>query len=249
METIHTLDELRNNLRTIEDYLTSDDTDEASFAEDLIRRGTCFVAYEVGNQLRFAPSRFIGYLNNSVTEHLDNPTKHGNITNRAVRQLLGREQPNIKLDEDYRTYCLTLGINPPTTGAFGNQRKFWTTEIGIKDFAENLEMDDEFPEGKLVERSHKRRERNKKIIELKKTEFIKAHGKIYCEVCEFDFQEKYGERGTNFCEVHHTIPVSDMNPGHQTKLEELVIVCANCHRMIHRERPWLTTGQLKNILK
>lgn len=248
MEIIHSTDELRSNLRTVEDYLTSDNVEEASFAEDLIRRGTCFVAYEAGKQLRFAPSRFIGYLNNSLYKHLNNPTKHGNITNGTIRQLLGQEQPNNKLDNHYREYCASLGITPPTTGAFGNQRKFWTTEIGIADFAENLEMEDDFPEGKLVERSHKRRERNRKVVERKKSDFLKIHGKIFCEICGFDFEEKYGERGTNFCEVHHTIPVSEMNPAHQTSLDELVIVCANCHRIIHRERPWLTMKQIKKIL-
>jgi hypothetical protein len=248
METIHSIDELINNLRTIEDYLTSDDIDKASFAEDLIRRGTCFVAYKASDQLRFAPSRFIGYLNNSLYQHIDNSSKHGNITNRAIRQLLGREEPNEELDDEYKNYCNSLGINPPLTGAFGNQRKFWVVELGIIDFVENLEMDDEFPEGKLIERTHKRRERNKKLIELKKSEFLKNNGKIFCEVCEFDFKEKYGERGTNFCEVHHTIAVSEMNPGHRTSLDELVIVCANCHRMIHKERPWLTMNELTNIL-
>jgi hypothetical protein len=249
MQVIKTHDELKNNLRTIEDYLTSDVINKGSFAEALIRKGTCFLAYEAGGQMRFAPSRFIGYLNNSFTEHLQNLAKHGNKTNTAIRMLLGQEQPNNELDNNYKTYCTSLGINPSTTGAFGNQRKFWRTEIGIADFAENLELDDEFPEGKLVERSHKRRERNKKLITLKKTDFLKTHGRIFCEVCDFDFEQRYGTRGTNFCEVHHTIPVSEMSPGHQTSLNELAIVCPNCHRIIHRERPWLTMEALKKILK
>jgi 5-methylcytosine-specific restriction protein A len=29
----------------------------------------------------------------------------------------------------------------------------------------------------------------------------------------------------------------------------LELVCSNCHRMIHRRRPWLTIEQLRSILK
>jgi 5-methylcytosine-specific restriction protein A len=27
------------------------------------------------------------------------------------------------------------------------------------------------------------------------------------------------------------------------------LVCPNCHRMVHRKRPWLTMDQLQHVLK
>ncbi len=30
-----------------------------------------------------------------------------------------------------------------------------------------------------------------------------------------------------------------------SKLEDLVLVCSNCHRMIHRKRPWLSATELR----
>ena len=104
-------------------------------------------------------------------------------------------------------------------------------------------------EGALVTRLHRYRERSRKITNTKKKQFMKRHGRLYCEVCNFDFVETYGERGSGFIECHHTMPVSKMEPGRKTKLSELALVCANCHRMIHSKRPWLEVEQLKSLLK
>jgi 5-methylcytosine-specific restriction enzyme A len=78
---------------------------------------------------------------------------------------------------------------------------------------------------------------------------LKAKGDLACEVCDFDFSARYGERGDGFIECHHTKPLADGSPGEKTKLSDLALVCANCHRMIHRARPWLNVDQLKTLLR
>lgn len=106
-----------------------------------------------------------------------------------------------------------------------------------------------FPEGKLYEAKHRRRERNGKAIRQIKEAKYKANNKLTCEVCGFDFQETYGEIGTFYIEAHHTIPVSELKDGDITKPEDIVLVCSNCHSMLHRKRPWLTINEIKNLLK
>ncbi|MCB9108740.1 MAG: HNH endonuclease [Anaerolineales bacterium] len=56
-------------------------------------------------------------------------------------------------------------------------------------------------------------------------------------------------KGSGFIEAHHTIPVSDMEPGQATRVEDIALICSNCHRMLHRTRPWLSIGMLKELLK
>jgi len=85
-------------------------------------------------------------------------------------------------------------------------------------------------EGALRLRQHLRRERSKKLV----TEFKAQLNDFLCCVCNFDFEEKYGELGLGYIEAHHTIPVSQIDPGKLTKLSDLVGVCSNCHRMLHR---------------
>jgi predicted HNH restriction endonuclease len=101
---------------------------------------------------------------------------------------------------------------------------------------------------KVVERAHKSRERNSEVVWIAKRNFKVKHGCLFCEVCGFDFEKHYGKLGCDYIEGHHTIPVSEMKPNHKTKPEDIAMVCSNCHRMLHKRRPWLSLGELKTIL-
>jgi 5-methylcytosine-specific restriction protein A len=51
-----------------------------------------------------------------------------------------------------------------------------------------------------------------------------------------------------FIEVHHLLPLHTLKPGSRTRMHDLAVVCANCHRMIHAKSKWLTLVQLKELL-
>ncbi|MBT2663609.1 HNH endonuclease [Bacillus sp. ISL-45] len=110
------------------------------------------------------------------------------------------------------------------------------------------EDDEGFPEGNRVLKQHLIRERNPEVINLAKGRFLQMHGKYFCEVCGFDFVEHYGEIGEGYIEGHHTKPVSEMGETGLTMVEDIAIICSNCHRMLHRKRPWLSISELKQIL-
>ena len=93
------------------------------------------------------------------------------------------------------------------------------------------------------------RERNRKAVLLKKKKVFEQKGKLECEICGFDFEKIYGELGNQFCECHHTVPVSELGGVRSTKLSDLAIVCANCHRIIHRSRPMIAIEDLKKVVK
>ena len=69
-------------------------------------------------------------------------------------------------------------------------------------------------------------------------------------VCGFDFEFIYGEIGLSFIEVHHIKPLSSLDE--ETTINpqtDLVCLCSNCHRMIHRRRgEVLSIEQLKDII-
>ncbi len=48
------------------------------------------------------------------------------------------------------------------------------------------------------------------------------------------FEDIYGPLGHRFAEAHHRQALASLDPAIPTKLEDLVTVCANCHRMLHR---------------
>jgi hypothetical protein len=96
---------------------------------------------------------------------------------------------------------------------------------------------------KLV--THLKRERAKGLSQAKKADFKALNGKLHCERCGIDPVAKYGELGEACVEVHHRdMQVKDMEPDHITTLDELQCLCANCHRIVHRELKLLLIGSL-----
>ena len=120
-----------------------------------------------------------------------------------------------------------------------------TNELHVENDGETFEAE----EGRILARVHLTRERNRKLVELKKMAAINEGGKLRCEVCCFDFEAAYGERGAGFIEVHHLRPIHTLRPGEKTKLEDLALLCSNCHRMIHARKPWLTVEQLRRSVQ
>lgn len=128
--------------------------------------------------------------------------------------------------------------------------KLWSLKI-IKEIekdieAEFAEEDYYYTDGKVKEFFGKRYERN---IENRK-KAIEIHG-LSCAACGFNFEEVYGERGKDFIEVHHVKPLSTLKEEMVIDAkEDLVPVCANCHRMIHRRKEnVLTVEELKTLLR
>lgn len=115
------------------------------------------------------------------------------------------------------------------------------------DYTQN---DESFTEGKLVLKKHLLRERNHfvKINAIKNFKSLND-GKLYCEVCGFDFYSTYGELGKDFIEAHHTKPISEMQENEKTNINDIVLLCSNCHSMIHRKRPWLKKEEICQIIK
>lgn len=248
MQLIKTKLQLIKNIETVENYLIEGIEKDQQFIRDLIRRGKCFVAYHVGKEIRMAPSRFLGYVNNNISKHSSARafrTIDGRETNPVISKILNfKLQQSIEYEKLYVKYCNSLGI---TQSAHKN-RRYWILKLET-DFTQNSETDAGFPEGKIVERIHKLRERNLKVISVAKERYRQKTGKLNCQACGFDFVEKYGNIGVDFIEGHHIIPVSEMEDGHITKPEEIALLCSNCHRMIHKKRPWLTMKNLKTLLK
>lgn len=127
-------------------------------------------------------------------------------------------------------------------------RKVLETKTPLPPLSSDVDFE-EATEGKILTRQHKQRERNRKLVEKKKAKILEEKGALACEACNFDFEAVYGPRGTGFIECHHTQPLHTLAPGSKTTLADLALLCANCHRMVHAHRPWLTMEQLKALVK
>ncbi|MFE4689890.1 HNH endonuclease [Streptomyces sp. NPDC056749] len=102
-------------------------------------------------------------------------------------------------------------------------------------------------EGRLLARWALHRERDRGIRARKIARAEKLGQPLRCEVCTFDFGRFYGPLGKGYIEVHHRLPLHISGP-RETGLDDLALLCANCHRMCHRSSPgasWRTPDALR----
>lgn len=76
-----------------------------------------------------------------------------------------------------------------------------------------------------------RRERDPKL----RDDALAIHG-LDCMGCGFNFEKAYGDLGKGFIEVHHVVPLADAGKSITDPSTDLIVLCSNCHRMVHRKR-------------
>lgn len=107
----------------------------------------------------------------------------------------------------------------------------------------------DFAEGERQKRETNFFNRNPQL----RREAIRRHGPI-CIACKFNFEKRYGEAGKGYIEIHHLNPLAerfDATSGKpiRTKAEDVVPLCANCHRVVHRTRPCMTLDALVSKIR
>ncbi|WP_296591607.1 HNH endonuclease [Methylophaga sp.] len=145
--------------------------------------------------------------------------------------------------------------------------EFGDNETGLKEFCdlirlgvkalesefelENIDEDDlEFEEGKVLTKVHKTRERNRSLRK-KLIKKLQKNNICHCEMCGVEPNSSLGDFSLRMFECHHIIPVSE-SVRLKTKLSELSLLCANCHRLIHaaisQEKRWLQINEAAKLL-
>lgn len=90
----------------------------------------------------------------------------------------------------------------------------------------------------------KRRERNPR----NKILCLSIHGEK-CGVCGVEPQHIYGSEFGVILEVHHIEPLSEVDgPKIYNPTTDLIPLCPNCHRAIHKRRPALLPDELKQLM-
>lgn len=101
------------------------------------------------------------------------------------------------------------------------------------------EIDEEraWAEGSPKMVKHIRRERAPGLARMKKRWFVQQHGHLFCERCNLIPASALGPFGDACIEVHHAaIAIAQMSGENVTRLADLQCLCANCHRIVHREQ-------------
>ncbi len=126
------------------------------------------------------------------------------------------------------------------------KQKYKRIDVGV--FDENFliyEGDVKYRQGKIYGRSSQLRN----LAVEKHT----INGRIKCSACCFDYEDFFGEHGKGFIEIHHQKPIfmfdeSEFVRTIEVALLNVVPVCSNCHRMVHRYKRPLMIGEVKAMI-
>ena len=151
-----------------------------------------------------------------------------------------------------------------------NDRRIWS-ELGaqrreVEDLAElirksvsleeiwengtNWDEDEEFFEGRLLTVLHKKRERDRNI-RPKLLALRSKRGALVCDMCHRQANTSDASFEDAPFEAHHLLPMS-MALERKTLLKDMALLCANCHRLLHRaislNKRWLTIDDVRTII-
>jgi 5-methylcytosine-specific restriction protein A len=126
----------------------------------------------------------------------------------------------------------------------GGTQELETTGHAVAEQGEEYQGDASLEEKRRL-RLHFRVERNQKLARLAK----QVHG-YTCEICGFNFEKIYGDLGSNYIEAHHLTPLNQLPPDkpiHLSPKDDFAVLCANCHRMIHRSGSPTSFDDFRNL--
>jgi hypothetical protein len=205
----------------------------------------------------------------NTTNYLISDNEFSIIYNRGITIGTGQEG----LREEYNNLIIKNGLNKDRIIITGSLRNTDFDKI-MKDFfkwirisvSAKLELEKKYrnenqesANEEFINETLSKTEGGKKVVisiqserdsTLRKSA-IKIHGKNR-KVCGFNFESKYGSWGADYIEVHHVTPLNEnkkksvvTNPK-----TDLTVVCANCHRMIHKKKGiTLTIEELQKKMK
>lgn len=105
-------------------------------------------------------------------------------------------------------------------------------------------------EGKLLTRIHAYKERDRAFAKRVREYYRqKNKGYLSCEACGMMPNQVYGAQGESCMEAHHKVPIEQLQPDSVTLVNEMAVVCANCHRIIHSNKPCLTIQEVRCLLR
>jgi 5-methylcytosine-specific restriction enzyme A len=154
----------------------------------------------------------------------------------------------LELDCDVNLPLAPLDTKTLNDYAFKALESCFSLVLSLLPVEEATHFDDEdsegLPEGAKFVVEVNRYERSR----VNRAACVAFHGP-QCQACGFDFRVTYGLIGNEVIEVHHKIPVSRMGGSYSINPQtDLVPVCANCHRMLHRRNPPYSVQELREII-
>lgn len=140
-----------------------------------------------------------------------------------------------------------LGHNPQLTSASAGVIRH---SLEVIDLLPQFDDEEEFAEGKAATKVHIRRERSAKLRKELIASRLKVGG-LACDLCHADGAGVDPAIRVSMFECHHILPLN-VSGETKTKLKDTALLCASCHRLLHRamaiNKQWFSIDEAKKHL-
>lgn len=183
------------------------------------------------------------------SQQVRNLVSHNTLTGRGLAEYeQGSPSGRFRITEKGREYLMEH------SGDFD-----FLIDSGFTDEERKGVIDNDF-QNLVIEEGHfipanqtQKRKRSRKLTQ-KAREYYMRDGKLWCAGCNFNFDNFYGNFARNYIEIHHLKPIhtygdQDVARTLEEALQNVRPLCANCHRMAHRDsKALLDDLQLRELV-
>ena len=120
LQFVDNVDDIIENIKTLEKYLHSEHKDDREFAINLVKKGRSMMAYKVNGKNHFGPGSFLGFKKNSRTAHIENEKRETRNGAAIFQTLLGKPFTHAAIEKEFLAYADTLKGQ-----TLKSKRKYW----------------------------------------------------------------------------------------------------------------------------
>ena len=117
---VENVDQVIENIKTMEQYLNSDIAEDKEFARELVKKGRSMIIYKVNGQNHFAPSNFLAFKKNSRSAYIENQSRESRDTAPTMKLLMGKPFSHIAIEKEFLDYANQFKGN-----TLKSKRKYW----------------------------------------------------------------------------------------------------------------------------
>jgi len=117
---VENIDQVIENIKTMEQYLNSDIAEDQEFARNLVKKGRSMLVYKVNGKNHFAPSNFLAFKKNSKAAYLENQNRESRDTAPTLKSLMGKPFTHVAIEKEFNDYANEF--KGPT---LKSKRKYW----------------------------------------------------------------------------------------------------------------------------
>ncbi|TAU43625.1 HNH endonuclease (plasmid) [Rhizobium ruizarguesonis] len=165
-----------------------------------------------------------------------------------LQNLLSATDPTRGLSSSKRDRAVVAEFPTSRRSELANIAAAILWELSVEPRPQEVPDDEVFVEGQTITASHRRRDSRVRQRLLGRC----GENDLICKICDFSPPKLTRPLRESFFEAHHVIPLANSLGNTSTRLGDMVLLCAGCHRFVHKliasHKRWVNIAEARSML-